>query len=760
VTRPALALLLAACSSSHTKHEDAAAPTPPKSADIAANAASAASVDRTVVLDFFKEDPTCSLGHRGSLIDFGTRSLRRVRVRGTRDAHVEAKPIEHGGATWLRVSARELSVPFPAPIDLQTEATPRPIAVSVRMQGGSARSASLYLNGKPVGAVRLSKGEITTASRKVNDITLKAAENEFSIRFNGLGRGGDVAADIDWARIGVYDDDSSYAAPTRSDALDTVRVKNDPKRALSLRAPGFARCSAYIPEGAKLTTALGLFGGTEADVELRLLRDREEPAVLATTHLTSDQAWQPVELELPGKASFAEVQLVVTHAAKGARVAFAEPKVSASERNIQQAPAMRGAKSVVLVVLGSVAPKQISAYGGAIEMPELGALAATGLVFDAHRATSNFAGASLASMITGLDVDQHGVLDAATRLPAGPTTLADCAREGGIQTAFFTANPWTSSAFGFDRGWTTFATSDPADLNNSTKVFDDASNWITEHRDGRFLLVLHARGGHPPWEASREELKDMPPIGYAGVIEARHAGEILSRVRSVHDTRFTDSDKVRMWALHSLALRQTDAGLGRLVATMRSLGRDEDTALIVTSDVSPDPSARVPFGEGDAPTEDSLQSVLMIRPPTGNMSEPARTSVMSSTIDVPTTVLAALGLPPPASFTGADLFRRGRAGERAPRMRYARSRDRHALLWGTLLLQGHSRGVTRFCDLGLEPTCAIDVRDSYPIAFARMMAATEEREGVTRFPREVAEPNAATMNALRIWGRPPRAGEN
>jgi hypothetical protein len=351
------------------------------------------------------------------------------------------------------------------------------------------------------------------------------------------------------------------------------------------------------------------------------------------------------------------------------------------------------------------------------------------------------------------------VLDGSTKLQAGSTTLEDCAREGGIQTAFFSANPWTSAGFGFDRGWTTYGWSDPTDAGNATKVFDDAANWVTGHRDGRFLLVVHARGGHPPWEASREELKEMLPSGYAGVIEARHAGEILTRVRSVHDTRFNDGDKVRMWALHALGLRQTDAGLGRLVATLRSLKRDEDTAIIVTSDISPDPSARVPFGEGDTITEDGLHSVLMVRPPPGNMTEPARANVMSSTLDVPTTVLAALGLAPPASFTGADLYRRGRAGERAPRVRYARAHDRHALLWGTLLLEGHNRVVTRFCDLGLEPTCAIDVREAYPIAFARMMATVEEREGVARFPHEPADPDARTLNALRIWGRLPRAGE-
>jgi arylsulfatase A-like enzyme len=706
-----------------------------------------------VVVDFLKGGASCSLGHRGTLIDFGDTTLRRVRVRGTKDAHVEAKPVEHGGATWLKISGREVSAPFQAPLDAGEDA--RTFAVGLRAQGGTARSVSMYVNGKAVGAIKLARGEISSASLKVTGLKLKPTENELSLRFNGMGRGSDTAAELDWARIGVYDDESPYAAPTRNDAIDTIRIHGEPRRALSVKGPGFARCVSYLPKGAKLSTALGLSGGGEADVEIRVLRDRKPPQVLANVHLQNEQAWRPIDLPLGDESSFAEVQLVAVQATKGARVSFAEPKVVAA-RNAANALPMKNAKSAIVVVLGSIDPKTISTYGGSIEVPELGALASGGLVFDAHRSSGNTANAALASLMTSLEVDEHGVIDSSTRLPSSLTTLADCAREGGIQTAYFSGNPLTGSAFGIERGFGSFEATDPTNPASVTKVFEMAADWITAHRDGRFLVVVHARGGHPPWETTREDLKDMPPTGYAGAIEARHAGEILSRIRAMRDTRFTDNDKVRMWALYSLGVRQNDAALGRLMTVMRSLKREEDTAVFVTSDLSPDPSAKIPFAEGDAITESGLNAMLVLRPPPGNMIEATRSTFQSSTIDIPTTVLAALGLAPPASFAGVDLWRasnRVNGAELVPRLRYVRSAERYAATWGELLLQGQHRRATRLCDLALEASCASDVRDLYPLAYSRMLSAVEERENRAHPQRETATIDAATASALRIWGK-------
>jgi hypothetical protein len=455
-----LCALASACGTRHKDGPDGSSAEPRKPGALGSQEREGDSVDKAdnpqaVVLDFIKGNASCALGHRGTLIDFGdeAQKSRKVRVRGTKDAHVEAKAVEHGGATWLRISGREVSVPFQAPINMEgnTQRDSQTLAVGLRIQGGTARSASVYINGKAVGAIKLARAEITVAQLKVSNVTLKEAENELSLRFNGMGRGSDTAAELDWARVGPYDDESPYAAPTHNDAVDTIRLKSVPRQAISLRAPGFARCVSYLPKGARLVTALGLTGGGEADVEIRSARDRKPVSILSTVHLTSDQAWKPIDLPVGDEDAFAEVQLVVLRAGKGARVSFAEPKIVTSKA-AEGGNKLKNSTSAVVVVLGSMAPKMISAYGGPYEMPELGALAATGVVFDAYRSSSNGAGGAMASLLTGMDVDQHGVTDALTRLPSTLTTIADCAREGGIQTAYYSANPMTGTAFGFDRG--------------------------------------------------------------------------------------------------------------------------------------------------------------------------------------------------------------------------------------------------------------------------------------------------------------------
>jgi arylsulfatase A-like enzyme len=273
------------------------------------------------------------------------------------------------------------------------------------------------------------------------------------------------------------------------------------------------------------------------------------------------------------------------------------------------------------------------------------------------------------------------------------------------------------------------------------------------------LVVIHARGGHPPWDVAREELKEMQPLGYAGAIEPRHAGEILMRIRSMRDTRFTDSDRVRMWALYALSVRAHDAALGRLVANLRSLKREENTTMFITSDMSPDATVKVPFGESEAPTEQALHAMLVIKPPPGNQQEATRSGFQASHVDLSTTILASLGLAPPTNFTGVDLWpatQANHADSRLPRLRYARGYENFAASWGQLLLQGHGHSASRFCDLSLEPACTTDVRELYPLAFSRMVAAIEERESQKRAPREPASLDAAALNALRLWGRSDR----
>ena len=115
-------------------------------------------------------------------------------------------------------------------------------------------------------------------------------------------------------------------------------------------------------------------------------------------------------------------------------------------------------------------------------MPELDALARTGFIFDANRATS---GAAVRCARVASSRRSPRALMASSTTNRGSrrdvTTLADVARQAGIRAAMFTANPTTGSAFGFGRGWDTFV-EHPPDLAEAPGAavapFEDAVRWI------------------------------------------------------------------------------------------------------------------------------------------------------------------------------------------------------------------------------------------------------------------------------------------
>ena len=581
----------------------------------------------------------------------------------------------------------------------------------------------------------------------------------------------DNLAEIDWIRVGPADGDAPYSAPTRSDALTTVSIGGVARRGISLRAPGSVRCGGFVPKGAILEGHIGVSGG-EADAEVRVLVDRAEPRVVGSFHLGGEgaPAWQPISLPMGDIGTLAAVELVAKSSTKGARVMFAEPRVVATHpTETATAPRARG---VIMVVLGSLAAKSLSPYGGAIATTELAQLATAGTVFDAHRATTSFASGALASMLTGLSARAHGVSEQDAMLGTAGVTIAEAARQAGVVTAMFTANPTTGAPFGFTRGWETFSARSPADEGAATAVFDDVERWLDGHKEDRFLVVVHARGGHPPWDVAGDE-KELAPAGYSGSLDAKHAGEMLAKVRRSASTKlFTDADRERAFALHTKAILAHDAALGKLVTHVRSLGRESDTTWIVTGDVGIDAAAHAPFLEDDALDESSLAVPLVVRAPGAPMC--ARVSSPTASADLARTALEALGLPPPPQLRGESLWTIAQRGSDGPeRSRIATTTTRFSARWSGFVLAGTRDREGKLCNLGLEPDCVSDVRATHPLAAEIMhaLAFDELSRGgpaasavgpgppaASGEPRRAPVPpshptlDAASAAALRAWG--------
>ena len=696
----------------------------------------------------------CLMGHDGALLDLGEKSSRRFYAR---QGGGDVEDVERAGVTYARVRSKSISLTYYAGSEADTDA---PTFVSVRIRGGAAKNATIFVNGKSAGVVQLVKDEVTTVTAKSTQKLLAPGNNEIIVRFGAVPKTatGQPLGEIDWIHIGSGDVDPSYAAPTRTDFSVQVALGGVSKDSIALRGRGFLRCIGWIPKGAKVTFSAGIQGTGDADIEVRQLQDRSPAKTLQRLTVNSTQGWAtsslPVDLDANDQdGTIGAIEFAVTRVSNDARVLLGEPRVEVAAP--APLPPEAPARGVILVVLGDISLRALRLYGGQSDLPALGELAEHALIFDQHRAGTTFASGTLASMLTGRSARAIKMDGPDARLPKSVVTVADAARQGGVVTGFFSANPTTQEAFGFDRSWETMISHSP-DESPSTKVFDDAASFIDTHKSDRFLVVVHARGGHPPWDSTPDELKSLPPANYMGSLDPRQAGELLARARhSPPAYHLTDADRERLWALYAASLTYNDAALGRLLEAVKRAGRDDDTMIIVTSDVPVDESARVPFGEGVPPEEIALLAPLVVRPAL-HAAPAVHVRHRTADADLAKTMLDALGLAPPPDFHGIDLRETAANGPPANgRPLLATARDRFALAWGDFIFAGSSKREL-VCVASLDPACALDTRATHPIA-AQALQGQLEKElaemGASGVIAESPKPEALTTSALRTWGR-------
>jgi arylsulfatase A-like enzyme len=264
------------------------------------------------------------------------------------------------------------------------------------------------------------------------------------------------------------------------------------------------------------------------------------------------------------------------------------------------------------------------------------------------------------------------------------------------------------------------------------------------------LAVVHARGGHPPWELTPAEANTLPPADYSGTFSPRRAAEILADVRE-RRARLSGADVERMTALYYAGLSRQDQALGKLVEKLDETGRWDSTLFVVTGDVSS--SLRTLFADGLEIDEQLLSTPLYVHFPGGQRAG-ERVHRPTEIYDVVHTVLGALGLKPPADLPGHDLgaIAAGQDDDAGPRVAYLE--DHYSARWGRFVLHGQLDAAPRLCELEVDPTCSFDRRPLYPIvtlAMFRRLAAMERRSAPT-LGREPVTIDSEMAAMLKVWG--------
>src|SRR5262249_16612908 len=122
---------------------------------LAASAGKSATGSSSAVVIDYLSDRGCTFGHRGALLDLGDPAML-ARMSRNKVAPADIEMREHEGATWAAIHTKSLELSFVSPSEIKSDAG---IVVQARVRGGVAKSASAYLDGKPLGTLPFAKGE-------------------------------------------------------------------------------------------------------------------------------------------------------------------------------------------------------------------------------------------------------------------------------------------------------------------------------------------------------------------------------------------------------------------------------------------------------------------------------------------------------------------------------------------------------------------------------------------------------------------------
>jgi N-acetylglucosamine-6-sulfatase len=276
-----------------------------------------------------------------------------------------------------------------------------------------------------------------------------------------------------------------------------------------------------------------------------------------------------------------------------------------------------------------------------------------------------------ASLLTGLPAHRHGVYSVQYQEPGVAETLcrrptvASLLREAGYRTVL--VGKWHIPSLpgecGFDdaRTWLPDGSAhyrDPELVHGTSHEHETVAGFTQEiftdnaidflrgdaAQAGPFLLWLGFTAPHFPYEPNPERIENL----YAG----RKDEELLP-------SGFPRDVEANDWRHYNEAVSHLDEQLGRLLATLRETGLDQNTVVVLLGDNGYMMGERGVGGPGSrangkqVPYESSLRVPFLLSGP--GLPEALVSDLPVSSLDLPPTLLSLAGIPVPDSWPGRDL---------------------------------------------------------------------------------------------------------
>jgi arylsulfatase A-like enzyme/4-amino-4-deoxy-L-arabinose transferase-like glycosyltransferase len=316
-----------------------------------------------------------------------------------------------------------------------------------------------------------------------------------------------------------------------------------------------------------------------------------------------------------------------------------------------------GPRNLLLIVVDTLRADHLGCYGYARDTsPNIDALAAEGVRFERAYAPASWTKPSMASLLTGLYPSRHGVTDVRHTLPDDATTLATRLSARGYATAAVVSNVQLTDpeGNGMGRGFRRYVEIHAAgyDYVSTPDVTRQAVAALRQlaSGDGPFFLMAHYFDPHANYRRHAR-------VGFA----AERAGRLdgTQRIEELQNELLATLSPEEVGFLRDLydeEIRFTDAGIGRLLAALRELGREQDTLVVFTADHGEEFLDHGWLGHVRSLYEELVRVPLVVRDP-GAADVPRSVATPVSLVSLVPTILARLGAPADARLDGPSLAR-------------------------------------------------------------------------------------------------------
>ncbi len=350
-----------------------------------------------------------------------------------------------------------------------------------------------------------------------------------------------------------------------------------------------------------------------------------------------------------------------------------------------------GRQNVILISLDTCRADRMGFLGAERATPRLDAFAEESAVFTDCHAQSSATAPSHLSILTGHNVQRHGLMKNGERsVPA--YTLASVLKELGYQTAAFTGHGSLQGKFGHGVGFDVFISwhlgDQPADAEGAApyqryiaEAIEEGVGFLDYAAErGPFFLFVHGYDPHLPFWP-KEPLRSEYAGWYDGELDISKVHKRTQFHPIIEAGLLGPEEKAYVSDLYDAEIQAADEAIGAFFDELEKRGLLEDSLIVYTSDHGELLGEHEWVGHGLF-YEEVLKVPLAIRFPGGKWA--GRYDAPVEHLDILPTVLGYLGVPIPEGVQGLDLtdHLRGDASVPEDRMRIGRRAGDVALAFG------------------------------------------------------------------------------